>query len=95
MRIRTPDDLRHKVEIGGLVHQLEPVVGGVGEQLLHSWPALADSVQDRLCACALGDVGCRQIDHHQAPVGVDRDGACVGRSSCVQRNPLFGLRCLH
>ena len=36
------DDLDDEVEIGGLVHEFQPVVGAVGEQVLHPGPALAD-----------------------------------------------------
>src|SRR3954468_13830362 len=64
-----------EVEIGGFVHQLEPVIGAVGEQVLHPGPALADSVQNRLCAGAIADVGRGQVDHQQPPVGVNRDVA--------------------
>src|SRR5436190_20887471 len=39
-----------------------PVIGAIGEQVLHPRPALADAVQDRLGASAVGDVGRRQID---------------------------------
>lgn len=65
------DDLDHEVEICGLVHQLEPVVGGVGEEVLHPGPALADGVQDGLGSSRVGDVGRGQVHHQQPPVRVD------------------------
>lgn len=39
------DHLDDKVEEGGLVHQPEPVVGTVGEQVLDPGPALANAVE--------------------------------------------------
>src|SRR5476649_797491 len=50
------DDFDHEVEVGGFVHELEPVVGAVGEQMLHPGPALAHAIQDRLSPGAVGDV---------------------------------------
>src|SRR4051812_12916515 len=38
-------------------------------------PALADRMQDELGARAVGDVSRRQVDHEQAPVGIDGDVA--------------------
>ena len=43
--------------------------------MFHPWPAFADRIEDRLRSGAVGDVGGRQIDHQQPPVGVDRDMA--------------------
>src|SRR5665213_393283 len=42
------DDLDHEVEIGGFVHELQPVISAVGEQMPYPGPTLADAVQDRL-----------------------------------------------
>lgn len=64
------DDLDDEVQIGRLVHQLEPVVSPVGEQALHPGPALADRIQDHLRARAVGDVGRGQIDHQQTSVRI-------------------------
>src|SRR5918999_347724 len=50
--IQPPDDLDHEVEESGLVEQLAPVVGAVGEEVLHPGPALADRFQDLLRASA-------------------------------------------
>src|SRR5918994_663759 len=57
------NDLEQEVEIGGLVHELEPVIGCVREQVLHPGPALADGIEDRLSAGRVGDVGGRQVHH--------------------------------
>ena len=73
--VRPPDDLHDEVEVAGLVHQLEPVVGGVGEQVLHPGPTLADGVQDGLGSGAVGEVGRGQTNHQEPPVGVHRDVA--------------------
>ena len=58
----------------GLVHELGPVIGAIGKEVLDEGPALADRMQDELGPCTVGDVGRRQIDHEQAPVGIDGDG---------------------
>lgn len=63
--VAAANDLDDEVEIGRLVHQLEPVIGGVGEQTFHPGPALADGIQDYLRAGAIGDVGRRQVNHQQ------------------------------
>ena len=60
--VGSADDLDDEVEIGGLVHELQPIVGAIGEQMLHPGPALADAVENDLCAGAVGDVGWRQVD---------------------------------
>src|SRR3954454_13340103 len=44
--VGSTDDLDHEVEIGGFVHELQPVIGAVSEQMLHPGPALADTIQD-------------------------------------------------
>lgn len=67
------DDLQDEVEIGGLVHQLQPIIGAVGEEVLDPRPALADGVKDRLRSGAVRDVGGRQTNHQEPSVGVDRD----------------------
>ena len=43
--------------------------------MLHPRPALADGVENGLSTGSVGNVGGRQIDHQQAPVGVDRNVA--------------------
>src|SRR5580698_8709780 len=40
-------DFDGEVEKGGLVHELEPIIGTVSEQMLHPGPALTDAIQDR------------------------------------------------
>lgn len=77
--VAASDDLGDEVEEGGLVHQLQPIVGGVGEQVLHSRPALADTLQYDLGAGAVGNVGRREVDHQEPPVGVDGDVALAAR----------------
>lgn len=68
--VGSADDLDDEVEIGGLVHEFEPIVGAVGEQMLHPGPALADAVENGLCAGAVGDVGWRQVDHQKGSVRI-------------------------
>src|SRR5438552_13577628 len=50
------DDLDDEVAQGGLVHQLGPIIGTIGEQVLEPGPALSHPVQDHLRARAVGDV---------------------------------------
>src|SRR5450755_245067 len=69
--VRSADDLDHEVEICGFVHELQSVIGAVGEQMLHPGPALADALQDRLSPGAVGDVGGGEIDHQQPPIRID------------------------
>ena len=69
------DSLDEEVEIGGFVRQLEPFIGCVGEQVLQPGPALADGVQNWLCASAMADFGRVQVYQQQPHVGVDREGA--------------------
>src|ERR1700727_1825254 len=40
------DDLDGELQESGLVHQLCPVIGAVGEEMLYPGPALADRIQD-------------------------------------------------
>ncbi len=61
----------YEIEENGLVQQLPTTVGAVGEKMLDSWPALADSVEDHLRAGAVRDVGWPEIDHQRLPVSVD------------------------
>lgn len=46
------DDLADEVEKSGFVEQLAAVVGGIGEEVLHSRPAPADGVEDQHCSSA-------------------------------------------
>src|SRR3546814_11830094 len=48
------DDLDDEVEIGGLVHEFEPIVGGIGEKMFHPGPAPAVAVDNSLCASTGG-----------------------------------------
>jgi len=41
--IRATDHLDNEVEIAGLVHEFEPVIGTIGEEMLHPGPALANA----------------------------------------------------
>lgn len=59
--------------MAGLVHQLEPVIGPISEEVLHPRPALADAVEDCLRAGAVGDVGRGKVHHEQPTIGVDSD----------------------
>jgi len=58
-----PHDLDDEGEESGLVHELGAIVCPVGEKMLESWPALADSIEDHLGTGAVGDVGRGQVDH--------------------------------
>lgn len=58
-----------------LVHQSQPIVGAISEQMLHPRPALAQGIQDYRRTGAVGDVCGRQVHHQQAAVGVDGDKA--------------------
>jgi hypothetical protein len=53
LAVGSADDLDDELEVGGLVHKFEPVVGAVGEQVLHPGPPLANVVQDLLGASAV------------------------------------------
>ncbi len=73
--IGAPDDFDDEVEEGGLVHELAPVIGAVGEKMLQPRPAFADRIEDHLGACGIGDIGGGQVDHQEPPIGVDGDMA--------------------
>src|SRR6516162_1039157 len=73
LSVDTADNLDDEAEEGGLVHELGPVVGTVGEQMLDPWPALADGTEDHLGASAVGEIGRGQIEHQQPSVGIDHD----------------------
>ena len=45
--IRPADDLDDEVEIGGFVHEFEPVICAVSEQMLDPRPTLAHTIQNR------------------------------------------------
>lgn len=47
-RVAAPDDLDDEIEEHRLVEHLPPVIGAIGEQVLHPGPALAECVEDRL-----------------------------------------------
>lgn len=91
--IRPADDLDHEVEIGGFVHELEPVIGAIGEQMLDPRPALAHALQNRLGTGAVGDIGGRQIDHQKPPIGIDGDVALAADNLLVRVvTPHMGIR---
>src|ERR1700733_6019365 len=71
--IRPADDLDDEVEIGGFVHEFEPVICAVSKQMLDPRPALAQSLQNRLGSRAVGDVGSGQFDHQKPPISIDSD----------------------
>jgi len=96
LAVDAPDDLDDEALECRLVHQLAPIVGAIGEEVLDPGPALADRMQDDLRAGAIGDVRRRQVDHQKPPVSVDRDVALAaddlfGRVVA----PLLGGRRLH
>lgn len=72
------DDLDDEIEIASLVHELEPVVGSIGEEMLHPGPALADAVEDRLRARAVGDIGGGQVHLEPPAIGVACDMLLMG-----------------
>lgn len=75
------NDLDDEVEVSGLVHQFRPVIGAVGEEMLHPRPSLADGVQDRLGAGAVGDIGGGEVDPSKTARPYRRRcGACAPRS---------------
>lgn len=84
-----------EVEERRLLPQLPAIVGAVGEKMLDPWPA--DRLEDHLHSGAVGDVGRREIDNQQPPIGVDRaltPGHLPGRimaSLGVQRRCFEGL----
>ena len=59
----------------GLVHELLAVIGAVGEEMFDPRPALADGVEDLLCASGVGDIRRCQIDHEQSSVRIHRNVA--------------------
>lgn len=71
--VPTPNHLNDEVQVSSLVHQLEPVIGAVREQVLDPRPSLADRVQDHLRSDAVGDVRWYQVDHQQASVRIHGD----------------------
>ncbi len=89
--VGSADDLYHEVQIDGLVHELQPVIGAVGEQMLHPGPTFADAVQDRLSPGAVGDIGRRQVDHQQPPIRIDGDVALAADNLFRRRTLLFRL----
>jgi bifunctional DNA primase/polymerase-like protein/D5-like protein/primase-like protein len=94
--VEAADDLNDEVEEGSLVQEPSSVIGPVGEQMLDPGPALADGVEDRLGARAVGDVGRGEIDHQEAAVGVDDDMPLAADdllAGVVASR--FGRRCLH
>jgi hypothetical protein len=46
--IGSTDELNHEAQIGGLVHEFQPIIGAVGEQVLDPGPALAMAIEDKL-----------------------------------------------
>ena len=78
----TANDLDDEIKVGGLVHQFQPVICRVCEEMLHPWPALADGVENGLRADAVGDVCRRQVDHEQPPV-------CIHRNVALATNDLL------
>src|ERR1017187_811986 len=71
--VEAPDNLDDEVEISRLVEKLAPVVGASGKEVVDTGPALADRIQDRLVAGAVGGIGGRQVDHQEPSIGVHRD----------------------
>lgn len=67
------DHLQDEVEIGGLVHPFQPVMGAVGKEVLHPRPTLADGGQDTLRLRGVRYVGRSQMDNQKPAVGIDRD----------------------
>ena len=57
------EEASHGDEDHGLGDVEAAVVCAIGEEMLDPRPALADGIEDRLRAGAVGDVGGRQIDH--------------------------------
>ena len=47
LAVGSTNDLDGEVKVGGLVHELQPVIGAVREQVFDPRPALANAVQDR------------------------------------------------
>ena len=70
-----PHDLDAEVEEGGLVEQLPPVVGAIGEQVLDPGPALMNGVENGLGAALSEMSAVVRLTHQQTPVGVHRDMA--------------------
>ncbi len=53
--VGSPYDLNDEIEVGSLVHQLQPIIGAIGEQVLYPGPAFADAIEDGLGA-ALSEI---------------------------------------
>ena len=73
--VGTPANLDDKVQEGSLVHELPPVVGAVGEEVLQPWSVLADSIEEHLRSCGIGDIGGGHVDHQQPTIGIDSNMA--------------------
>lgn len=56
------DNFEDEVTAAGSIHQLGAIMGSGGAQMLEREPALADSSDDGLRSCAVGDVGRGGVD---------------------------------
>src|SRR6476619_6215603 len=81
--VGSTNDLDDEVKVGGLVHELQPVIGAVREQVLDPGPAFANAVQDRQGAGTVGDVGGGEVDHPPARPAPAPCWAAVPRTDSV------------
>ena len=81
------DNLDDEVEIGGFVHQLEPVIGSVGEQVLHQGERLRMAARIAGApALSLMSAEVRWTSNRHARRCQPRCGVCAPRLSCRRRN---------
>lgn len=71
--IASAGDLDDEIQIAGLVHELEAIIGSIGEEMLDPGPSLADVVEDGVGARAVRNVCGGEVHHQQPAIGINGD----------------------